>query len=196
MAAPGSDDTYSLEEIAEVTGIPSSTMYRWRWTGALTTAYDHQIDPTMMKRIAAHRRKPENAREPLPGAMPVSRFFLEDAVRMLVIGHLGSLGWDRTKLFDALAAPYAVFIERGREPRFLVLYPDGAKMDRVAVNAEQELQQVLAMKPLAVVIDLESYRAQMLKSLAYIIEIRDVKAARFESRARAQARLAKAKEKV
>ena len=36
----------------------------------------------------------------------------------------------------------------------------------------------------------------MLKSLAYIIEIRDVKAARFESRARAQARLAKAKEKV
>ena len=26
--------------------------------------------------------------------MPVSRFFLEDAVRMLVIGHLGSLGQD------------------------------------------------------------------------------------------------------
>ncbi len=48
--------------------------------------------------------------------------------------------------------------------------------DRVAVATEEELQQVLAAKPLAVVVDLDCYRAQMLKSLAHVIEIRDQKA--------------------
>jgi hypothetical protein len=194
MVAISSDDTYSLEEIAEVTGIPPSTAYRWRSTGQLLTIYDFQVDPDMMKRIVAHlRADPANATKPLPGAMPVTRFFLEDAVRMLLIGHLGSLGWDRTRLFDALAVPYAIHIDRGREPRFLVLYPDGAKLDRVAVNAEQELHRVLAVKPLATVIDLDAYRAHMLKSLAAIIEVRDRKAAALEARAREQGRFVKEK---
>src|SRR5215831_1353302 len=190
MIAIGSDDTFSLEEIAEVTGIPASTVYRWRWTGRLLTRYDYEVDPDLMERIVAHLRS-GNAAEPLRGAMPSPRFFLEDAVRMLVIGHLGQLGWDRTKLFDVLALPYAIHIEPGREPRFLALFPNGTKLDRVVVNTEHELQHVLAVKPLAVMIDLACYRAQMLKSLAHIIEIRDQKAARFESRTREKGRFVK-----
>jgi hypothetical protein len=194
MAAPGSDDTYSLEEIALVTGIPASTMYRWRWTGWLTTQYDHEIDPAMMERIVAHLREdPANATKPLPGALPVCRFFLEDAVRMLVLGHLGMLGFDRTKLSYVLGAPYAIFVQPGREPRFMAIYPNGQQLDRVVVATEDELQQVLAMKPLAIVIDLDSYREQMLKSLAHIIELRDQKAARAEARARVQGRFVKEK---
>ena len=195
MLAAGSDDTYSLEEIAEVfAAFLPGRMYRWRWTGRLLTIHDFEVDPDMMQRLVAHlRADPANSARPLPGAMPVTRFFLEDATRMLVVGHLGACGWDRVRLLDALAAPYAIFIDRGQEPRYLLLYPDGAKLDRVAVATEEELQQVLAAKPLAVVIDLDCYRAQMLKSLAHVIEIRDQKAAAFEARVRAQGRFVKVK---
>jgi hypothetical protein len=192
MATVASDETFSLEEIGDVTGIPLSTLYRWRWTGRLLTIYDFEVDPDLMQRIVAHLQA-GNVAEPLRGAMPSARFFLEDAVRMLVIGHLGALGWDRTKLFDALALPYAIHIERGKEPRYLAIYPNGTKLDRVAVATERELQQVLSMKPLGVRVDLGAYRAQMLESLARIVELRDRKAAAFEHRARVQGRFVKEK---
>ena len=186
-----------MPEISQVTGLPESTLYRWRWQGLLLTRYDYEIDPDLMQRIVRHlRANPANAGAPLRGAMPPARFFLEDATRMLVISHLGAMGFDRTRLFDLLSAPYAIHIERGKEPRYLAIFPNRGKLDRVAVNTEQELQQVVAVKPLAVVIDLDCYRAQMLKSLAQIIEARDQKAARFERRARTQGRFAKERERV
>jgi hypothetical protein len=188
MADIGSDALFSVEEISDVTDIPVSTIYRWRWTGQLLTIYDFEVDPVLMKRIVAHLKDPAKAAEPLPGAMPGARFFLEDAVRMLVIGHLGKLGWDRTKLFDALARPYAIFIERGKEPRYLAIFPTGTKLDRVAVNTERELEQVLAAKPFCVSVDLECYREQMRKSLAQIVELRDQRAARIANRPRVQGR--------
>jgi hypothetical protein len=193
MASVGSDDTYTIEEIALVTGISVSTMYRWRWTGRLLTRYDFEIDPDLMKRLVVQLRNPANAGKPLPGAMPAIRFFLEDATRMLVIGHLGAMGWDRTKLFEVLAWPYAIYIERGREPRCLAIFPNGTKLDRLVFSSEQELvppgetetiQDVLARKPWVVRIDLDSYREQMLKSLAAITEVRDKRAAVRASRPR------------
>lgn len=197
MVEIGSDDTFTLAEVAQVTGLPESTLYRWRWQGYLLTRYDYEIDPEMMQRIVAHlRADPANATKPLPGALPSAKFLLEDCVRMLVIGHLGALGWDRMKLFDVLAAPYAIHIEHGREPYRLVIFPNGMKLDRVAVATEAELHQVLAMKPLAVVIDLDSYRKQILESLARIIEIRERKTAAIENRARVQGRFVKMTEKV
>jgi hypothetical protein len=139
--------------------------------------------------------------------MPPIRFFLEDAVRMLVIGHLGAAGWDRTKLFEVLGWPYSIFIERGRESQRLAIFPDGMKLDRLAFNTEQDplpgqweepfpetVGEVLARKPWVVRIDLDSYRTQMLKSLVRIVEMRDKRAAALEKRTRVQGRFVKEKE--
>jgi hypothetical protein len=194
MALLGSDDFYSIEEIASVTGISWRTMYRWREQGYLLTRYDFEIDPAMMESIIKAIRE-GRAGQPLRGKrMPEPRLFLEDATRMLVIGHLGVMGWDRTRLLEPLGWPYAIHISPGQEPHWMGIAPDGKKLDRYVTSNREELDYWLERKPMACVIDLNAYRAQMLGSFAELVKIREKRAMARANQPREQGRFVAAPE--
>jgi hypothetical protein len=183
MVSPGSDDAFPLEEIAPVVGIPAPTLFKWRQRGQVLTRYDFEVDPDIMQRILRSLRE-GRAGQPLAGTMPLAKFFLEDAVRMLIISRLSAAGFDRIKLLKALGWPYAIHIDPGREPRFLVIFPEGEKLDRLPKDTKREVQEVLAKKPFAHVVDLDAYRAEMLSSFAELVKQRDERAEALRNRPR------------
>ena len=115
------DGTYSLIEVAPVVGVPESTLFRYRWQGKLLTAFDFS-DEELKGRIMTAAIV---GRE-LSVVLPDARFDLEDCTRLRVVGSLGDAGWDRQKLLDVLAWPYALPVERGGDlhsPRYPQVMP-------------------------------------------------------------------------
>jgi hypothetical protein len=94
------------------------------------------------------------------------RFDVEDVTRLILVSHLGSLGWDRQRLMSEalghpLGHPWAKPpIQPGSEPDWLLIFqPSGkSKLDRVAVGTLSEVTAMLRQIPTAYVANLAAFR--------------------------------------
>jgi hypothetical protein len=152
----------SLEEAAEICRIPGRTLWRWRADRLLTATADWaRLDPADMRELLAGRRR-------LPWG---ARLDVEDVTRLLLVSHLGALGWERQKLMsEALGHPWAFNIQPGREPDWLLIFqPSGKrKLQRQAVATLPEVTELLREIPTAYVANLRVFRnraAQAITSL-------------------------------
>jgi hypothetical protein len=183
---PEADGTYSLAEIAPIVRIPEGTLFRWRWQAQLLTAYDYLVDPDMAFRLARATLEGEE----LHGPMPPARFNVEDAVRLRIIGHLGEAGWDRARLLEALARPFALPTETGGDlhspaeesqmPSTLLIWaaaPD--RLAREAFATREAADQFSRTKlPLAIAVNLDVFRREVRQELAKVDLARERKAAK------------------
>ncbi len=171
------DGTYSLIEVAPVVGVPESTLFRYRWQGRLLTAYDFTVDEELRRRIqtaAAFGRD-------LSVVLPDGRFDLEDCTRLAVIGSLGQAGWDRRKLLDVLAWPWALPVEKsgdGHSPRYPAVMPSTlaiiatrqqpASLSRTVFDSRAEAERACRGFAFSFLVDLDAIRHQMRHALAAV----------------------------
>jgi hypothetical protein len=196
-AAAQFDGTYSLSEIAAPVAIPEGTLFRWRWQGRLLTAYDFLVDQDLSRRImtaAAFGRE-------LSGALPDARFDLEDCTRLRVVGSLGLAGFDRQKLLNCLAWPWALPTEvsgDGHSPRYPRVMPQTLAIISTRENPagivrhvfDSQAEAFAACKGFAfsVVVDIGSIRQQMRRELATVELERERKAEQYAREAVAKKR--------
>jgi hypothetical protein len=154
------DLTCSLEEAADICRIPGRTLWRWRRDRLLTLNADFEGLTS-----AAFAQVLSGQRALLWGA----RLDVEDLTRLLLASHLGVIGWDRPRLMaEALGHPWAVDIEPGREPRWLLIYPRSGepKLSRTAVDTLQEVAELLLKHPTAYVANLTEFRGAAARGIA------------------------------
>jgi hypothetical protein len=187
------DGTYSLSEIAGVVEIPEGSLFRHRWRAELFTTYDFLKDPDMAFRIATSKGAA------VRGPMPVARFSLEDAARLLIVGHLGNhWGMDRSALLKMFGKPFALPTEtRGdghtpateqNVPHFMAIYDNGESLAFRLFDTEAEAEAFKRRKASAMLLSLDAFRDVACNGLAEVDLARERKAA-----ARAAARKARPK---
>jgi hypothetical protein len=179
------DGTYSLIEIAPVVGVPESTLFRYRWQGRLLTAYDFMVDQELRRRIetcAIFGRE-------LSVVLPDAKFDLEDCTRLRVIGSLGQAGWDRAKLLDVLAWPWALPTETsgdGHSPRYAKVMPttlaiyatrhNPKSLARDVFNSRAEAERACRGFAFSFIVDIDAIRHSMRVALADVERERERKA--------------------
>jgi hypothetical protein len=142
----------SLAEAAGICKIPDRTLWRWRRERHLTVAADWE------GLTAAGRTELLAGRRPLGWGAQLN---IEDLARLMLVSHMGTLGWDRQRLMsEALGHPWAIFTERDGEPDYLLIYlnQQTGKLDRTAIDTFESLTALLRQIPSAYVANLYSWR--------------------------------------
>jgi hypothetical protein len=148
-----------LAEAAEICGIAENTLWRYRRARWLTFAADWE------GLTRAGRAELLAGRRPLAWGAQLST---EDLTRLMLVSHMGTLGWDRQRLMsEALGHPWDIEM---KEPGYLMIRPHQktGKLVRMAIDTFETLTAALREIPSAYAANLYSWRNAAAAAMAIL----------------------------